>query len=92
MPAAAVIQRVRALSGIIGRKAYVGGAISRGLNLHAQHEICSRNCCPIEVCRGKWNSVCRGKIRRYTEERQKRKQFAGHILTLRYESVGSKQD
>ncbi len=35
------------------------------------------------------NSVCRGKIRRYTEEHQKRRQHAGKLLTLRDESVGS---
>ena len=46
----------------------------------------------LEASRGKWNSVCRGKIRRYTEEHQKRKQLAGEDLTLKDESVGSEQD
>ena len=46
----------------------------------------------LETSRGKWNSVCRGKIRRYTEEHQKRKQLAGEVLTLMDESVGSEQD
>gem|GEM_PF-6543327 len=35
-PAAAVIQRPRALSGFIGRKARVGGFLSPMLNLRAQ--------------------------------------------------------
>ena len=36
MPAAAVIRRMRALSGIIGRKAFVGGYLSLLLNTTAQ--------------------------------------------------------
>ena len=36
VPAAAVIRRVQALSGIIGRKAFVGGLSSLVLNLGAQ--------------------------------------------------------
>ncbi len=43
MPAVAVIQRPQALSGFIGRKAYVGGHISRRLNLRAQLGISLRN-------------------------------------------------
>ena len=35
MPAAAVIRRVRALSGIIGFKGYVGGLISRELKSYS---------------------------------------------------------
>ena len=46
----------------------------------------------LETSRGKWNSVCRGKIRRYTEEHQKRKQLTGEVLTLIDESVGSERD
>ena len=46
----------------------------------------------IEESRGTWNVVCRGKIRRSTMERQKRRQDAGDVLTLRDESVGSKGD
>ena len=46
----------------------------------------------IESFRGIWNVVCRGKIRRYTMERQKRRQDARVVLTLRDESVGSKGD
>ena len=37
VPAAAVIRRVRALSGIIGRKEFGGGLLSLGLNADAQH-------------------------------------------------------
>ena len=36
MPAAAVIRRIQALSGITGRKAYVGGDLSEMRNLAAQ--------------------------------------------------------
>ena len=46
----------------------------------------------LESGRGKWNSVCRGAIRRYTEEHQKRRQLTGTILTLMNESVGSEKD
>ena len=46
----------------------------------------------LELGRGKWNSVCRGAIRRYTEEHQKRRQLTGTILTLSNESVGSEKD
>ena len=44
VPAAAVIRRVRALSGIIGRKALVGGLASRVLNLQAQPGARARYC------------------------------------------------
>ena len=37
VPAAAVIRRVQALSGIIGRKEFVGGLLSLVLNADAQH-------------------------------------------------------
>ena len=36
VPAAAVIRRVQALSGIIGRKEFVGGLLSLALNAEAQ--------------------------------------------------------
>ena len=35
VPAAAVIRRVQALSGIIGRKEYVGGYLSKGFKAMA---------------------------------------------------------
>ncbi len=37
VPAAAVIRRVQALSGIIGRKEFVGGMLSLVLNADAKH-------------------------------------------------------
>ena len=40
VPAAAVIRRVQALSGIIGRKAFVGCYLSLVLNTGAQPRIC----------------------------------------------------
>ena len=46
----------------------------------------------LESGRGKRNSKCRGAIRRYLEEHQKRRQLTGTVLTLRNESVGSKKD
>ncbi len=46
----------------------------------------------LELGRGKRNSKCRGAIRRYLEEHQKRRQLTGTILTLRNESVGSEKD
>ncbi len=46
----------------------------------------------LELGRGKRNSECRGAIRRYSEEHQKRRQLTGTILTLMNESVGSEKD
>eukprot|EP01024_Parvocaulis_polyphysoides_P048391 TRINITY_DN460_c0_g1_i7.p2 TRINITY_DN460_c0_g1~~TRINITY_DN460_c0_g1_i7.p2 ORF type:complete len:111 (-),score=1.39 TRINITY_DN460_c0_g1_i7:188-520(-) len=46
----------------------------------------------LEDARGQWNSECRGEIRRYWEEHRWRRRPSGPILTLRRESVGSKQD
>ena len=46
----------------------------------------------LEEVRGVWNSASRGKIRRYAEEYQKRRQHTGAVLTLRDESVGSETD
>ena len=45
VPAAAVIRRVQALSGFIGRKELVGGSTSRVLNPQAQPGAATRNCC-----------------------------------------------
>ncbi len=91
VPAAAVIRRGLALFGITGRKAHVGGLKVRGeipgLNLGTAFETPG-----LEVERGEWNSECRGEIRRYSEEHQWRRRLTGSILTLRCESVGSKQD
>ncbi len=46
----------------------------------------------LESGRGKRNSECRGAIRRYSEEHQKRRQLIGTVLTLMNESVGSEKD
>ncbi len=46
----------------------------------------------LEERRSERNSRCSGDMRRYREERQKRKRLAGLYLTLRRESVGSKPD
>ena len=43
VPAAAVIRRSQALSGIIGRKAYQGGLESWMLNISAQPRNCIQN-------------------------------------------------
>ncbi len=44
VPAAAVIRRVQALSGITGRKELVGGLVSRMLKTQAQLGECVRYC------------------------------------------------
>ncbi len=44
----------------------------------------------LEGRRGRWNSMCSGKMRRYMEEHQWRRRPPGLLLTLRHESVGSK--
>ncbi len=46
----------------------------------------------LEKVRGRWNSWCRGEIRRYQEEHRWRRRSTGAFLTLRRESMGSKQD
>ncbi len=91
VPAAAVIRRGLALFGITGRKAHVGdqkvGGEIPGLNPGTAFKTPG-----LEFERGEWNSECRGEIRRYSEEHQWRRRLTGSILTLRCESVGSKQD
>ena len=91
MPAAAVIRRGRALSGFIGRKGCVDGTRSLLLNCWAQPNR-AKETLKLEYGRGKWNSMCSGKMRKYMEEHQWRRRLAGPVLTLRHESVGSKQD
>ena len=91
MPAAAVIRRERALSGIIGRKGCVDGFRSPWLKIKAQ--LCdATETLRIECERGKWNFMCSGKMRKYMKEHQWRRRLARSQLTLRHESVGSKQD
>ena len=91
MPAAAVIRRERALSGIIGRKGCVDGNKSFLLKCLAQPSS-AKETLKLECDRGKWNSMCSGKMCKYMEEHQWRKRLTRPILTLRHESVGSKQD
>ncbi len=91
VPAAAVIHRVQALSGFIGRKEFVGGNLSQNLKAEAQPQF-GFDTDLLEVGRGKRNSQCSGEMRRYCEEHQWRRRLSGPNLTLRNESVGSKQD
>jgi len=46
----------------------------------------------LEGARGWWNARCRGEIRWYRAEHQKRRHSTGATLTLRNESVGIKKD
>ncbi|AAT75524.1 unknown protein [Mesoplasma florum L1] len=89
VPAAAVIHRWQALSGFIGRIGCVGGFASLRLKPGAQLRFALKTA-GLEYQRGKRNSMCSGKMRRYMEEHQWRKRLTGWLLTLRHESVGSK--
>ncbi len=91
VPAAAVIRRVQALSGFTGCKASVGCNISQMSKLPAQ-PVYAFDTVLLESRRGKWNSQCSGEMRRDCEEHQWRRRLPGLLLTLRLESVGSKQD
>ena len=89
VPAAAVIRRWRALSGMIGRKGCVGGPLSLESKPAAQLSYALETG-GLECRRGRWNSMCSGEMRRYMEEHQWRRRSPGLQLTLRHESVGSK--
>ena len=91
MPAAAVIRKMRALSGFIGFKGSVGGLLSQWLNVKAQpcHAVETGG---LEYTQGRWNSSCSGEMLRYDEELRLRRQSPGVRLTLRLESAGIKQD
>jgi hypothetical protein len=91
VPAAAVIHRVQALSGFIGRKELVGGTVGQKLKRRAQPCVAFETA-ELEYGRGRRNSTCSGEMRRYVEEHQWRRQSSGPLLTLRSESVGSEQD
>ena len=91
VPAAAVIRRGRALSGITGRKGRAGG-ISSQLSKTGAQPWYAVETDMLECCRGKWNSQCSGEMRRYWEEHRWRRRLAGQQLTLRRESQGSKRD
>jgi hypothetical protein len=76
VPAAAVIRRGQALSGIIGRKARAGGLLSLVYNLGAQPRVALETG-RLECRRGEWNSTCSGEMRRDVEEHQWRRRLSG---------------
>src|SRR5690606_35377983 len=76
VPAAAVIRRGQALSGIIGRKARAGGSLSLVFNPGAQPWFAWETG-ELECRRGKWNSTCSGEMRRDVEEHQWRRRLSG---------------
>src|SRR5881628_445615 len=88
VPAAAVIQRVRALFGITGRKARVGGLLSPTVKSRGSTPWAAGDTGRLETRRGKRNSGCSGGMRRDPEEHRRRRRLAGRDLTLRRESVG----
>ncbi|KAJ9535429.1 hypothetical protein OSB04_un001455 [Centaurea solstitialis] len=81
VPAAAVIQRMQALSGMIGRKASVVRRQIPGLNSGQAVETSK-----LEYGRGRGNFRWSGEMRRDRKEHQRRKHSAGPTLTLRDES------
>ncbi len=89
VPAAAVIRRWQALSGMIGRKGCAGGVNSLKRKVRAQ-PVQAMETVTLEDRRGRWNSMCSGKMRRYMEEHQWRRRPPGLLQTLRHESEGSK--
>ena len=91
MPAAAVIRRIRALSGFIGFKGCVGGLLSQRLNCGAQRRIAVETG-GLDLPRGWRNLLCSGEMLRYDEELRLRRQSPGVRLTLRLESAGIEQD
>ena len=76
VPAAAVIRRGQALSGIIGRKARAGGFLSLMFKPVAQPRFALETG-RLECRRGKWNSTCSGEMRRDVEEHQWRRRLSG---------------
>ena len=76
VPAAAVIRRGQALSGIIGRKARAGGSLSLVFKAVAQPQFALETG-ELECRRGKWNSTCSGEMRRDVEEHQWRRRLSG---------------
>src|SRR3954451_24885762 len=91
VPAGAEIERGERCSDLLGVRGAQAVLFveceSPGLNLGTALETVG-----LEFGRGEWNSQCRGEIRRYWEEHRWRRRLSGPILTLRRESVGSKQD
>ena len=74
VPAAAVIRRWQALSGIIGRKARVGGFKS---DVKAHGSTVEGHWKLENLSAGKWNSMCSGEMRRDMEEHQWRRRLSG---------------
>ena len=91
VPAAAVIRRMRALSGFIGFKGCVGGSLSQWLNCGAQPRIAIETGL-LEWVRSTRNAWCSGEMHRYHAELRLRRQRTGAQLTLKHESVGIEQD
>ena len=77
VPAAAVIQRVRALFGITGRKARAGGPLSPSVKCRGSTPLHAADTGGLETRRGKRNSGCSGGMRRDPEEHQWRRRSAG---------------
>ena len=92
MPAAAVIRRVQALSGVTGRKELRRWFIKRVVKSDGSTVQAIIRTGKLENGRGNWNFLCRSGIRRYKKEHQWRRQVTGLFLTLRHESVGSERD
>ncbi len=76
VPAAAVIRRGQALSGIIGRKARAGGSLSLVFKCGAQPRDALETG-ELECRRGERNSTCSGEMRRDVEEHQWRRRLSG---------------
>ena len=76
VPAAAVIRRGQALSGIIGRKARAGGSLSLVSKCGAQPRDALETG-ELECRRGERNSTCSGEMRRDVEEHQWRRRLFG---------------
>ena len=87
VPAAAVIRRMRALSGIIGLKGCAGGPSKTG----AQPRFAAGTG-GLALSRCMRNASCSGEMHRYDAERRSRRQHASGIRTLRHESAGIEQD
>ena len=92
MPAAAVIRRIRALSGVTGRKELRRWCVKRMVKSGGSTSQTIIRTHTLENSRGNWNFLCRSEIRRYKKEHQWRRQVTGLFLTLRHESVGSEPD
>ena len=91
MPAAAVIRKMRALSGFIGFKGCVGGFLSQWSNTAAQLSSAIETG-DLEYSGGMRNAWCSGEMHRYHAEPRLRRQHTILQLTLKHESVGIEQD